>query len=626
MEHLQSVDFSAVTLNSGFWQERQALNHSATIYAIWRRFQETGRFAAFRFDWKPGDPHKPHIFYDSDVAKWIEAAAYILQKEEDPRLEGMIDETVEQIAAHQGADGYFNVWFTVVEPEKRFQERTAHELYCAGHLMEAAVAYHNARGKDLFLQCMCRYADYIEKIFKTEQSAGFVTPGHEEIELALVKLYRCTGESRYLELSRWFLDQRGNNAKDTEAEWCSPLYSQSHLPVREQTTAEGHAVRAAYLYCGMADEAYEYGDDAMFRACRALFRNITDKRMYITGGIGSSSSGEAFTKDYDLPNETAYTESCAAIGLALFARRMLRLESDSLYADTAELALYNGYLASISLDGTRFFYENPLEINLLHHGRNPSVKQEEHLPITQRVEVFDCSCCPPNIARLAASVGDFLYTHDDSRLFVHQYMDSTAAWESGSRRIRMTQSTQYPADGRIQFRLEGAAGMTLGVRIPGWCHSFRLMTEQGSAAHRLVKGYALIDVPNDRFELLLDLTMEPELVESRPEAFDNTGRAALRRGPVIYCLEGVDNGPLLQDLRVSAALHARLSPHPSAPLPLIHASGWRRTVEPAAPLYQPYSPQFSPCELTFIPYYTFANRGESDMRVWIPVAETPGRS
>lgn len=623
MRHDQYAKFKDIDIYNGFWHDRQQLNGSVTIYAIWKRFQENGRFSAFRFDWKDGMPDKPHYFYDSDVAKWMEAAAYILQKNEDPQLEAIVDETVDLIEAHQHSDGYFNIWFTVVDPGRRFQDRGAHELYCAGHLFEAAVAYHEARGKDKFLHLMCRYADYIERIFKLEQSAAFMTPGHEEIELALIKLYRCTGETRYLELSKWFLDRRGNNTKDFFHPWAKAAYAQDHLPVRRQTTAEGHAVRAAYLYCGMADAAFESGDEELLKACRVIFDNIVHRRMYVTGGIGSSRLGEAFTVDYDLPDETAYSESCAAIALAMFARRMQQTEADSRYADVAELVLYNGFLSGTSLDGKGFFYENPLEIDLMHHGKDKSVCNGEVLPITQRAQMFECACCPPNIARFTASIGDYLYTYDEAHLFIHQYMESTGSWDiggsGGERRVKIRQETRYPVDGCIVLTVCGCRGMRIGLRIPGWCHVFTLLYGGRTADFTLEKGYVLVDCDDEKAVLELRFDMEPELLEAFPLVHAAAGRAALRRGPVVYCLEGVDNGSCLQDVMVDAALQPVLEYSELCPFPMIKMPGWQRGDPGSGWLYRPLSSGLVPRTLTFIPYYAFANRGESDMQVWVRV-------
>ena len=302
----------------------------------------SGRFRALKCEWKEGDTpsDRPHIFWDSDVAKWIESVAYIVKVSPDAKLEELADAAIENLEKNQWEDGYINTYYTTIEPENRFKNRDHHELYCAGHLIEAAVAYYEATGKRKLLDCMEKYAALIEKLFLKENSAGFVTPGHEEIELALIKLYEATGEERWKTLAEYFIDNRGYNQKNESGNPCYPSYSQSHLPVREQTTAEGHAVRAVYLYCAMADLARLNSDEALLKACDTLFDNIINKRMYITGGIGSTAKCEAFTQDYDLPNITAYTESCAAIGLALFARRLQLLHESSVYADIIEKVMY----------------------------------------------------------------------------------------------------------------------------------------------------------------------------------------------------------------------------------------------------------------------------------------------
>ncbi len=356
-------------------------------------FFETGRIGAFNFDYvKDSGMSEPHFFYDSDVAKWMEGVAYILEKNSAPDLEEKVDALVEKIKLNQGDDGYFNIYFTVVDPENRFKKRNYHELYCAGHLMEAAVAWAEITGKLDFLEAMERYADYIYKVFVEEKSAEFTTPGHEEIELALVRMYRFTGKKKYLDLAKFFVDMRGACEEPIADE-----YNQSHLPVREQREALGHSVRAVYLYTGMAYLAKETEDTSLMPALHALFSDMTERKMYITGGLGSTDIGEAFTHPYDLPSDAAYTETCAAIGLVLFASAMLELENKSVYADVVERVIYNGLLSGLSLDGESFFYENPLEINLGDRFKNRY--GERRLPITQRKKSFGCSCCPPNIVR-----------------------------------------------------------------------------------------------------------------------------------------------------------------------------------------------------------------------------------
>ena len=318
----------------GFWQRWRDSARDYGIMSVYERFSDTGRFGALDFDWTEGKPNKPHIFWDSDIAKWMEAAAYQLMDQRDEALERIVDDCVEKNAAHQREDGYFNMYFDTVEPEARFTRYTDHELYDLGHLIEAAVAYNAATGKDRLMKLMIKYCELVDRVFRVEHSAAFDTPGHEEIELALFKLYRATSDERWLTLMRYFIDMRGNSERDrTYSVFGKNSYSQAHIPVREQRTAEGHSVRACYLYAGMADLAWQDDDEGLKTACEALFENITRKRMYVTGGIGSSHVGEAFTFDYDLPNDTVYGETCAAIALVFFAQRMLRLQARGEYAE-----------------------------------------------------------------------------------------------------------------------------------------------------------------------------------------------------------------------------------------------------------------------------------------------------
>jgi len=609
MTSCRGVSFVHVDITSGFWQHRQALNRTATIHTVMQRFADTGRFAALNCNWREGEPNKPHIFWDSDVAKWMESVGYLIQKSPMPELEAFVEKLIDSIEAQQGPDGYFNSYFTTMEPCKRWTERAWHELYCAGHLIEAAIAWKNATGRDRFLKIMCRYADYIDRVFRLEGSARFVTPGHQEIELALVKLYHATGEKRYLDLSVFFIDNRGRNDKDAAADsWSKGRQAQDHAPCAEQTTAEGHAVRAAYMYAAMADIARERGDEALLKACKDIFDNIVTRRMYITAGVGSTQCGEAYTRDYHLPNETAYTETCASIALAFFAQRMLLLEPNSKYADVIERVLYNGFLASTSLDGRRFFYSNPMEIDV--DKRAPyAVKEHEWLPDIERVEVFSCSCCPPNITRFVASVGDYLYTANDERIYMHQYMANTAQIDGATVQVE----TCYPADGLIRISASGLNGRRLCLRIPQWCSSWTL-----SCPCTLEKGYAILESA-DCLEAELLLDMPVVLMESNPNVADNGGKAAVMRGPVVYCMEAKDNGERIFDCMINAVPEACIAYSEDYRMPIIKAKGWRRPAPEGDWLYRPLAGRLEQTELIFIPYYAMANRGESDMRVWIPV-------
>ncbi len=611
---MKAVSFDKVTLH-GFWKNRFDINKSSTIPNVYSRFSETGRFDAFRFDWKDGDPHRPHIFWDSDVAKWIEAAAYTIAKEPDKGLEEIVDGVVDLIEKNQDENGYFNIYFTVCEPENRFTNRMAHELYCAGHLTEAAVAYYNATGKDKFLKLMQKYMAHIEKVFITDNSAEFNTPGHEEIELALAKLYDCTGDEKYLKMCSHFVEARGRSKKDEESPYyINHAYDQSHLPVREQEVATGHSVRAMYLYCGMADLALRMNDKSLFDACKRLFLSTAEKQMYVTGGIGPSPFGERFTEAYDLPNDTAYSETCASIGLALFARRMSLLDPDSVYADIAETAIYNCVLSGVSLDGKAFFYVNPLEINLDRRRINREFYQTDKGGnygncITQRLEVFDCSCCPPNIARFIASIGDFLYTYNNDTVFVHHYFASDAEFD----KVKITQKTEYPNGGNVKLEISGMNGKTLSLRIPAWAENYKI----GAEIERIEKGYAYMKINSDYAEINVDFDMQFRLVCANPAVEADLGKVALCRGPVVYCAEGTDNKIALGRLLISEGFNAVISFDETLQAYTAEVDGFEENE--SASLYRTYKSDFMPRKIRFIPYFAFANRGESDMRVWIRV-------
>lgn len=602
---MRSIDFSHVTIRDGFWKEKQDMVRETTVWAVYDRFKETHRFDALRCEWKEGDPDCPHIFWDSDVAKWMEGAAYLLAKAPEPALEKLVDEAVGNIVANMDENGYFNSHFLVTRQEQRFHIRNDHELYCAGHLMEAAVAYYQATGKDAFLKAMCRYADYIERVFKIEDSAAFSTPGHPELELALVRLYEATGEKRYLELSKHFIDLHGNSQKDRPlGEWSEVRYNQDEMPLRNRATVDGHSVRALYLLAGAADIAAAYGDEALKQACRRCYENATEKRMYITGGVGSTHIGEAFTVDYDLPNRRAYTETCASIALAYFADRCQKLFPEATFADTVERVLYNGILSGISLDGKAFFYENPLEIDPAFNDVNHATAQKERFPITQRKEVFDCSCCPPNILRLLASVGGYAYAEDADTVYVNQYMHSSLQKDG----TVLSLETCYPADGKVHITCKSDK-RCLALRIPAWCTAFTL-----NVPYVLQNGYAVAEING---EITVDLHLEMPVVPmaANRRIHENAGRIAVMRGPVVYCAEAVDNGEDIHSVTVE-----RHAPYtvcdgrfgvPELTVPACRPPKSGR-------LYMPVDDTTETCTLRLIPYFAFANRGESEMLVWLP--------
>ncbi len=606
------LSFENINITGGFWKARQDTVRKTTIHNVYKRFKETGRFEAFKLNWKEGDPNKPHIFWDSDVAKWIESVAYLTLKQREPELEAIVDEVVDDIERGRMADGYFNSCYQQFKkPEERFTMRRDHELYCLGHLLEGAIAYDHATGKGKFLSLMKDYLMLVKRRFIDEGSTAFKTPGHEEIELALVKLYDYTGERVWLDMALWFIDNRQCSDEECGHDY-DAAYSQSHLPVREQFTAEGHAVRAVYLYCAMADIAERTGEAALKNACEKLFDSIINEKMYITGAIGSiHSAGEAFEEEFRLPNDTAYAETCAALGLALYARRMSRLSMDSKYADTVERVIYNGFLSGMSLDGKAFFYENAQEIDLCQREflkNTPAHTKSLHMPITQRVEVFECSCCPPNITRFIPSIGDFIYNYTDDTVYVNQYMESTAELDG----IKLTQTTNYPYDGKVALKLQGG-DRKLAFRIPEWCKGWTLTKNGVKVTPAMEKGYAFVDAACCD-ELVLDLKLEVRVVKSSPHILTNRGQCAVTYGPFVMCLEGVDNGGWLGNVKLcgrcgEAIIDEELN------VPAIIYPAVRE--EPVS-IYSDKVVR-EPFTAKLIPYFAFANRGETDMRIWIEV-------
>lgn len=603
---LKKIGFDKVRLNSGLWKTFQKRNEETTIYAVKDRFEETGRFEAFSCDWKEGKDKKPHFFWDSDVAKWIEGTAYSMINGKNREQEAFIDSIVDMIEKNRHSDGYFNIYYTVCEKGKRWTERYNHELYCAGHLIEAAIAYKKATGKDKFLKLMCDYADCIYNTFVIENSAAFMTPGHEEIELALVKLYEETEEPRYLALAEFFIDKRGNNDKDLKEEkGYNCLYIQAHKPVREQREAAGHAVRACYLYSAMADLARINNDVALRTACESLFDDISKRKMYITGGIGSGYRSECFTAPYDLPNNEAYAETCAAISLAMFGQRMLELDVDSKYSDVVERVLYNGIISGLSLSGDAFFYENPL-------AYDKQVSEEydrqmnsggRHRTIRERAKIFGCSCCPPNINRFFAAVGEYICGCDDETVYIHQFMDCDINIENEGLKIE----TKYPRDGKVKITYSGAR--KIAVRCPEWCRKIIC-----HVPHTIKKGYMYFE-NTDCLEI--EFEIRPRLVRAASAVIADSGCAAVMCGPVVYCAEAVDNGDNLGDLYILKDGKINAVEGSLTELCDLEADGVRMAEQ--SELYADYEAEFEPCRIRLIPYFAFANRGVSEMRVWLNV-------
>ena len=589
---MKNIDFDHITIKDGFWRFYTDLNRNEIVKNVYERFRETGRFDALGCDWREGKPNRPHIFWDSDVAKWIEGVAYILEEAPADKWETLTDAMIDTIADHQRKDGYFNSYYLSVEPFKIFTDRTCHELYCLGHMIEAAIAYHKATGKDKLLNCVLQYTDMVYRVFVEEQSAAFVTPGHEEIELALIKLYEYLGNKKHLELARFFIDQRGNNEKEEK----SP-YNQSDLPLREISEAVGHAVRACYLYTAMAMLAKLDGDKQLEGACKRVFDDIVNRKMSVTGGIGSDHEREKFSYPYDLPNSDTYNETCAAIALAMFAGAMQEIEPDSRYGDIIEKVYYNGFISGVSLDGERFFYTNPLEIDRKKYARST------YQPICERVKVFDCSCCPPNITRMLGSVARYMYTVDGDTVYCNQFASSEATLCIGGEEAVLTQTSDYPNSGKIVFSYRGKP-MKLFVRIPDWCVEYDAATQNGFAVFEMKDGQSVA----------VDLPMRVHFIEANPYVQDNAGRYAVQRGPVVYCMEEIDNGENLRDITLLERGGITVKNEEGIPAPVLYIGAERR--EDTQQLYRLKCDDRVAFTARLIPYFSFANREASDMLVW----------
>jgi len=623
-----------VNVHDAFWSPRIETNRTVTLPVEYAQCKKTGRLRAWKLHWRPGRGKVPHIFWDSDAAKWIEACAYSLAAAPDAKLQGLVDGVIDDVAAAQQGDGYLNIYYTAVEPGKRWTNlRDRHELYCAGHLIEAAVAYYQATGRRKLLDVMCRYADHIDATFGRSRGKKRGYPGHEEIELALVKLYHATGEKRYLKLAKYFIDERGRRPhyydKEARARGDDPKeywpgtyeYNQSHRPVREQSEVVGHAVRAFYLYAGMADVAAETHDAELLAACRRLWADATGHKMYITGGVGPSGRNEGFTRPYDLPNETAYAETCAAIALVFFAHRMGRIEADAKYADVMERALYNGTISGVSRDGRRFFYENPLAV------WPPETDRRLRPGEPHRREWFGCACCPPNIARLIASFGRYVYSAGRGAAYVHLYAASTGRAEIAGRDVTLTQQTRYPWDGEVKITigLDRPGTFALMLRIPGWCRKHALAVNGKRLAAPVRKGYARIRrrwADGDAVALSLDMPIER--IKAHPSVLADAGRVAIQRGPIVYCLEQCDHAADVLGIHLpeKARLTARFAPRLLGGVTVIEgaalapaAGGWKGR------LYRPASQtRMKPVRIKAVPYCLWDNRRPGAMTVWLPTA------
>ncbi len=563
------------------------------------------------------------VFQDSDVAKWLEAAAYSLALAPDADLEVRCDEVIDLIGRAQHKDGYLNTYFTVKMPDQRWTNLyECHELYCAGHMIEAAVAYYECTGKRKLLDIMCRMADHMVKRFIVNDTPGY--PGHPEVELALMRLYEATSNEDYLALCARFVDLRGVDSayfeKETNARgwrhWGgdgkNTEYGQNHMPVRDMDKAVGHAVRAVYLYTGMAHLAKKTGESTLVTACKRLFQNIVDCRMYVTGAIGSVCEGEAFSKDYHLPNDSAYAETCAAIGLIFFGRRMLELETDSVYGDAMERALYNCVLAGMELDGKRFFYVNPLEVVPGISGEAQNLKHS----LPQRPGWFGCACCPPNVSRLLLSIGAYAWGEKEDTVYSHLFMGGELMTHGGAIKVQ----TGYPYEGGIHYTFSEDMAITLAVRVPGWSSETTLTLNDQAITPETHNGYAYLPGPFKKGDqVTLTLNMAPYRVFANPMIAADSGRVAFMRGPIVYCAEGIDNQGEVLNLFVKkdeSVINLPYNCNLLSGCVIMEVPG--SASSSATALYSKQRPAQTPCRITLIPYYTWGNRGLSAMRVWLP--------
>lgn len=567
------------------------------------------------------------VFQDTDVAKWLEAVGYSLAEKKNEKLEKLADDAIDVIVQAQQKDGYLDTYFIIKEPEQRWRNLCeGHELYSAGHMIEAAIAYYEGTGKRKLLDSMIRLADLICRTFGPEEGQNHGYPGHQEIELALVRLYRVTQDKKYLKQAKYFLDIRGvgenyflverkqKNFKRIfpELEDYDPAYSQSHEPVRKQKTAEGHAVRAVYMYSAMADVAEEYQDKELMEACENLWENITQKRMYITGGIGSSGFLERFTTDYDLQNDSNYSETCASIGMALFSLRMANITRDSRYAEVMEQELYNNILAGIAQDGKSFFYVNPLEI-----------KPRQCMPYTSRAHVkarrqkwFGVACCPPNIARTLASLGQYIYGVDGADIYTHLYIGNQTDIPVNNDVVQIRIDSMFPWNGNIKVKVQGVKEkIKLHFRIPSYSENFQLYCNGEEQELKVNNGYAYVEIcENSRIDIQFDMPVA--FLHANYKVSADVGKVAIKRGPIVYCLEEIDNGPDLQCIYLSSKeAHVRKSR--SFPECFEIELQGRRLISKSEGLYSSDGLSYSDVNIQAIPYAYWNNRREGEMLVWI---------
>ncbi|MCC8066593.1 MAG: glycoside hydrolase family 127 protein [Clostridiales bacterium] len=642
-DRLTCVELNQVRINDSFWNRYIHLVDEVILPFQWELINDRVEgaeksYCIRNFRIAAGEEegeHKGMVFQDTDVAKWLEAVAYSLAKKPNPELEKTADEAIDLIARAQCEDGYLNTYYTITGKPRWSDLQEGHELYTAGHMIEAAVAYYEATGKRKFLDVVSRFADYLWEVFGEEEGKIHGYPGHPEVELALVRLYRATGEKKYLELANYFVRNRGKRPCYFEGEECVQKkeyifpefadfdldYMQAHQPIEEQKTAEGHAVRAVYLYSAMADLAGEYQDQRLLEQCDELWKNITQKRMYITGCIGSASFGERFTSDYDLPNDTNYSESCATIGLAMFSNRMFQITRDAKYMDVVERALYNTLLSGIALDGRHFFYVNPLEVVPQVAEHNPAMNHVK----TTRQEWFGVACCPPNIARTLASISNYIYAVDEKEntLYSSLFISSELTASLGKQKVRLRLTADYPRSGELLYEVLSASGteVTLAIRMPDYAEGFSVRVNGKEAEGKQKQGYLYLKqnwTMGDRITVSIGVPFR--FVYCNPRVHENLGKIALMKGPQVYCLEEADNGSYLKSIAVSADTPVTEEYEASILNGTLCArfKGERIDYRQADDcLYGKNAPVYIEDTFTAIPYCEWNNRGKGEMVVWM---------
>jgi DUF1680 family protein len=618
---LMPINFSRVQINDQFWKPKIDRVSTVTIpVCIDQTEVKTPRIRNFeKVARKKGERHEGIFYDDSDVFKALEAIAYSLSTHPDKQLEQKADEWIDKIAAAQLQDGYINTYYTLGEFEKRWTDMSMHEDYNGGHLIEAAVAYYDATGKRKLLDVAIRFADHFGSLFGPGKR-HWVT-GHEELELALVKLYRVTKDKKYLELSNWLLDERGHKyaVGYTWTDWRDTAYAQDVIPVKLQKEITGHAVRAMYLYTGAADVASHTGDAGYVEAMKAVWEDVVYRNMYITGGIGSSGSNEGFSNDYDLPNEQAYCETCASVGMIFWNQRMNQLTGDSKYIDVLERSLYNAAADGLSLDGKLFFYGNPLASDGRHKRR----------------EWFGTACCPANIARLVESLGNYIYGQSESAFYVNLFVGSSTTADFAKTKVSFTTETNYPWEGAIKVKVspEKKAKFSVHIRIPGWAigkpvpgdtytylnysgSTYSIMVNKKPATFSVENGYAVINREWKEDDVIdVNFPMEPRRVVARQEVKEDVNRVAFERGPLVYCVEHPDNNGKAFNVFIpdNATLKTDFNKDmlggtqiimSDVPAVTTSADGMEVRTEIKT--------------ITAIPYFLWNNRGQGQMQVWLP--------